>query len=189
MLVFAGHGVLAAVAIHLLALPFGSVFVDLLFLLIVVLVGPQVADLSTYRRAEKHAQNTRRREVEQSGLGRIEVVHDCNGGHETKDVGDQTAVEVGLAKRERRAVWRLPEMSAVVVTQSQRDEEARHYDVAQPQHREGWFRVGGSGCLLWPHHLDGSFEGRGHGNHDSRTKDKIDVVEKEASEEDAAGLE
>ena len=151
--------------------------VGLFFLFGVVSVLQHRLDVPTDEGHEEWSTETGWHEVEEGRLGVLVPVHDEDRESESGDVGDEGRVEVEV----RVAV------QGSVVAEQEGDEDSGDDDVAEAEHGHVLGVESVLQQVLRKDELDRSLEGLCDGDHDVGAEHPEDVVEEEASEQDAAG--
>lgn len=134
------------------------------------------ADISLDQSDQDRRGEAGRYQVQKGGLGMLETVHHKDRGQETEQVGGVGDVEV-------QATVLAP---AVVEAQEEGNENARNHNVAQAQHG----KVGGAQAIgenvLGEDQFDRGLETLSHRHHHIRSEHPEDVVDEQATEQDAS---
>lgn len=134
-------------------------------------------DVSSQQRDECGRSQAGGDQVQQCRLGVLVEMHDPDRGQEAGDVGQESGPEIEVA----RAVQTL------VVPQEEGDKDTGDNDVSKSQHRHVLGLQTVLEQVLGEDEFDGGLEALGHGDHDVGAEHPEDVVEEEATQEDAAG--
>lgn len=109
----------------------------------------------------------------------VEQMHYEHRSEQSHEVREERGVEVSVG---------FP-AETVVVPQQQRDEDSRHNDVTEAEHREVAAAQSFLEQILRKHQFDRCLERSGHKDHHVRSKDPEDVIDEETAQEDTSGYD